>query len=77
MLLDGFPVFVFPPFLVISPLSLKNVLCSEIVLVNYLGVAFVFSTFPLVLGIHSSNEVREALERTNKDKFGHYKCYIF
>ena len=30
--------------------------------------------FPLVLGIHSSNEVREALEKTNKDEFGRYSA---
>ena len=51
----------------------KNILFTEIVLVNCLVLAFVFCIFPLVLGIHSSNEVREALEKTIKDEFGHYR----
>ena len=68
----GFPVFVFPPFLVTLPLSLKNILCTEIVLVDCLVVAFSFVYFLFVLSIHSSNEVREALEKTNEDEFGHY-----
>ena len=44
-MLTGFPVFVSPPFLVTCPPSLENVLCTEIVLVNCLVVAFVFVYF--------------------------------
>ena len=46
-------------------------------MVNCLVAAFVFGIFPLVLGIHSSNEVREALEKTNKDEFGHYTLFCY
>ena len=37
-----------------------------------LGSCVCLCIFPLVLGIRSSNEVREALEKTNKDEFGRY-----
>ena len=68
------PCFCFPAFLGhMTFVAQKNVLFTEIVLVNCLVLAFVFCIFPLVLGIHSSNEVREALEKTIKDEFGHYR----
>ena len=37
-----------------------------------LGSCVCLCIFPLVLGIHSSNEVREGLEKTNKDELGRH-----
>ena len=73
ILLAGFPVFVFPPFFghITSVAQKYSVYRDRFG--RLLGSCVFFSIFPLVLGIHSSNEVREALEKTIKDEFGHYR----
>ena len=72
ILLAGFPVFVFPPFFghITSVAQKYSVYRDRFG--RLLGSCVFFCIFPLVLGIHSSNEVREALEKTNEDEFGHY-----
>ena len=71
-MLAGFPVFVFPAFFGHMPSVARKYSVYRNRFAQLLGSCVCLFIFPLVLGIHSSNEVREALEKTNKDELGRY-----
>ena len=71
-LLAGFPVFIFPAFFGDMPSVARKYSVYRNRFGQLLGSCVCLCIFPLVLGIHLSNEVREALEKTNKDEFGRY-----
>ena len=71
-MLAGFPVFVFPAFFGHMPSVARKCSVYRNRFGQLLGSCVCLCIFPLVLGIHASNEVREALEKTNKDELGRY-----
>ena len=67
------PCFCFPAFLGHMTFVAQKMFCLPKSFWSTAWCLRLSCIFPLVLGIHSSNEVREALEKTIKDEFGHYR----